>query len=166
MLRYFAWGMPVYQLVVLPLLLVLSVGILLGSFRQDEKHGTRIHQPSVFITGLIGLCYVACNVYLYWYGGLIGSRVIALAVYITPHLFGGVFAAMLISIVFPRSMRALLLVSGVVLVALNIFAFWFETRYRARVLLSSDGTGFFMGALLSFVLSRMEAAKRTVSPHA
>ena len=106
-----------------------------------------------------GLSYVGVEVFLYGPDALLHSRIGEVTLFVIGRILGCVFFAMAVPVAFPRSMKALLPISAAICVTFNIFALWFETHYKIRIALSSDGAGIFLGGLLACLLSRIESSK-------
>ena len=62
--------------------------------------------------------------------------------------------AVMLSVLTKRA-KVLFALSTAVFVTVIFFAFFFEVRYRIRLLLLSDSTGFFVGGLLCWVMDSM-----------
>lgn len=154
------WGMPVATSVILFLLLVISFKILGDSLKPEPEHRGLVRRLPQFLTGFFGLSYVGIELLLYGTEGLLHSRTAALTLFVIGRIMGCAFFVMAIPIAFPRSMQVLLPISAAIGFSLNIFAFWFETRYRTRLMLSADGTGLFLGGLLGWLFFRLDSLKQ------
>jgi hypothetical protein len=153
------WAMPVFQTVIVVGIFVLSLHLLNDLLKPDSERGIQGRRLRLFLAIFFGWSYVGANVLWYAFAGHLHSRIAVVGLYVAIRLLGGAWVAMLIPVALPSSAKALLPISAVVCLAFNVLAFWFETRYRVRLLLSADGIGLFLGALLSWVLSRTEPSK-------
>jgi hypothetical protein len=135
-----------------------ALSIFLSSLTRKPGGGLKVRQVEAFLGGLFGFLYVAGHFYWYRYAGLIPSRWVAIAFYVIWHVLGGMFGAMLLAVLFPKSAKALLGVGLLAFLALNTLAFlWYHAGRSTYLMLSSDGTGFFIGVLLFWVIRSFES---------
>lgn len=143
--------------IILPLLFV-STSLWLGSRRRESGYDRGLQQRSA-LAGLVGISYVASKTFWLFCGSSLHSNVTVLTFYVGYHVLGGMVMAVMLSVLTKRT-KALFALSTAVFVALTLFAFFFERRYRIRLLLSADSTGFFVGGLLCWLMDLLN--RRTV----
>lgn len=152
--------MSIFDAVTMVLLLFLSASLLAGSRKRDSGDHRELQRRSA-LAGSVGIAYVATKTFWLFCGGYLHSNVTALTFYIGYHVLGGMVMAVMLSVVTKKT-KSLFALSAAVFVALTFFAFFFERRYRLRLMLSADSTGFFVGGLLCWFVDVIN--KRTGKP--
>lgn len=142
--------MSTFDAVTILALLFVSTSLLLGSRKRDSGHDRGLQQRSA-LAGLVGISYAVSKSFWLFCGGYLHSSVTALTFYVGYHVLGGMVMAVMLSVVMKRT-KALFTLSTAVFVVVSFFAFFFERRYRIRLLLSADSTGFFVGGLLCWFM--------------
>ena len=153
--------MPTFDAVILLFLLFVSTSLLLGARKRDSSHDRGLQQRSL-LAGLVGISYVASKSFWLFCGGYLHSSVAALSFYVGYHVLGGMVMAVMLSVVMKRT-KTLFTLSMAVFVALIFFAFFFERRYRIRLLLSADAAGFFVGGLMCWVMDLINKGMEQVT---
>ncbi len=74
------------------------------------------------LTGVFGLSWVALNLYEFSHIGILQPGSAVSAFYFTKNLLAGVFGALLISLLWSRVAKILLMISGMLFVGFNIYA--------------------------------------------
>jgi hypothetical protein len=142
--------MSIFDAVTMVLLLFLSASLLVGSQKRDSGHHRELQWRSA-LAGSVGIAYVATKTFWFLCGGYLHSNVAILAFYVGYHVIGGMVMAVMLSVVTKRT-KALFALSTAVFLAFNVFAIFFAHRYRLRLMLSADSTGFFVGGLLCWFM--------------
>ncbi len=110
-------------------------------------------QGTTTLTGVFGLSWVALNLYEFSHIGILQPGSAVSAFYFTKNLLAGVFGAMLISLLWSRVAKILLIISGMLFVGFNIYAIAHYDLMRVapvRIFVSTDGL--FVGMLIVFAI--------------
>jgi len=119
-------------------------------------------QGTTTLTGVIGLSWVALNLYEFSHMGTLQPGSAVSAFYFTKSLLAGVFGAMLISLLWARFAKTPLIISGMLFVGFNIYAIAHYDLMRVtsaiRIFVSTDGL--FVGMLIVFAIHLWLPAKK------
>ena len=132
-------------LVILPALM--SVLLLLASMGKPGYLPKTLEQKIAAVGGLAGLGYAAAALFWHYYAGFIYSRGLAILIYSGWKILGGMFAAMLISILSPRKPRVIAGISVGLLIAFSseIIIGYSTGRSLAALLFPSMSIGLLIG---------------------
>jgi glucose uptake protein GlcU len=138
--------LPTSRKITLPLIFLASLFFLICALTPGQSFRNREQRLTV-LTALFGLLYVGLELYWYFSVGFLQFRGVAAVHYFAWHLLGGVFLAMLVNIVSPKSTEVVLLISGLSFVAFNLFVILhYNPRHLASAFrFSSLGNGLFIG---------------------
>jgi len=127
-----------------------SLWLLISGLKPGPGFRTR-EQRLTALAGLLGLLYGGLELYWYFYVGLLQSRWVAIAYYFAWHLLGGISVAVLLYIVHPKRTKVVLVISGISLVAFNLFAIsYYTARHHASAIrFFSLGNALFIGVSIS-----------------
>jgi hypothetical protein len=133
--------------ITLSLILLGSLVLLIHSQRPELQKGQR---RQLVVTGLLGLPYVAMDLYGRLYIGVIRSWPAA-AFYFAWHFLAGISVAMLLSTFLPK--KVVLGIASISCVALTLFAIvhYLPRHLGGAIHFSSLGVGLFIGASVSLV---------------
>lgn len=131
--------------ITLSIMLLASVMLVIHSLRPDLQKSQR---RLMAMTGLLGLPYVAMELYWRLSVGVIRSWPTA-AFYFAWHSLFGISAAMLLSIYLPK--KVVLGISAILCAALTLFAIghYLPRHLGAAIHVASLGIGLFIGASIS-----------------
>jgi len=127
-----------------------SLWLLISGLKPELGFRTR-EQRLTALAGLLGLLYGGLELYWYFYVGHLQSRWVAIAYYFAWHLLGGISVAVLLYIVHPKCTKVVLVISGISLVAFNLFAVSYYTprHHASAIRFFSLGNALFIGVSIS-----------------
>ena len=115
----------------LSLAFVGSILLLIDSLLPNGRRIRNRQGRATSLTGLVGLSWVALNLYRFSDIGILQSVLALNAYYCGKDFLAGVFAVMLIFLLSPQSAKIMLGISGIFFVAFNLYAI---THYELRLL--------------------------------
>ena len=135
-----------------------SFALLLGSARAGRLLKT-LSQRIAAVAALLGLTYAACDLFWRYYEGFPHNRWPATGFYVFWHILGGMLIMTLVSILIPRSVKAVLVSSFLLLTVFNLFIVvgYATGRVAAAIVFSPLEIGVLLGAFMhSLALLRIE----------
>jgi len=142
-----------FNRITLAIIFLGSLWLLIGGLSRIGRR-----QPRMALTGLMGLLYGGFDLYRYFYASPSAG-----GFDFATHLLGGVSLGMALSVVSPKSTKAVLAASGILFVAFNLFAVaHYGLRHLAPAIrILSLANGLFIGVSIpSAILLWLEGKRR------